>query len=786
MQTTRQLKRPTVMTSISKDDKNFILEHPLTSLTPLRALFKSQESSPNVSQEALGRRDAISDLLATLQIHPVAKRLCSLQWPINRMLPSICTRLLVNDIDLSYFTPLTILVANEASDLDIWQAVLQLVDLSRTTPPSESIATTYTGTPRTRSTASFQDSSQTRKNLRQPMLMELSGQTYVDVPEFYAKYFERKTWSAQIGEIDKDDAMQNFPQTSLPKEDEVWDWWEAFQKRYLATAPCVYYRAKSKKEVTGAEGERQVDIFLKHRSARSCKRHDFKDFLVVGELTTSDMSGQWKAKFAQIATYIRDIFSAQPTRRFVHAFLIFGVQMQLWMFDRSGAYGSEAFNVRQEPQTFIRVVAGYALMTDEELGLDTFIKHDGRYPSVTLSDAVFQLENAPFFKQRAITCRGTSCYRTIDGQHVVKFAWRPDKRWSEVEHLTRARGIKGTPTLKGSVTISSINELRAGLKFRKLRDLGCTAHERLDDTLQLSFASQSTQRPEGLSVSGTKRRCSSVDGKAAKKSRSNLPSSNPHEELKSDDLDQFQRQAMPPPDAPYRNRILCCLAISPVGRPLQEFSSVVEFLKAFRDAIKAHRSLFFDRKILHRDVSLNNIIITDPEQSDGYWGMLIDYDLAVPMDEDGKNEISKEKKMTGTLEYMAIEVLEGGAQRETAGIDHTYRHDLESFFYVFLAVCIRYGWGSGAKPRVDPLRRWYEGSFEDLARAKYADVNLGLFDKYVLAQFSATFECVKGIAGKLRDILFGTGIPYINTPKKPESLYSPMIRALEDTIQSFE
>ncbi len=34
----------------------------------------------------------------------------------------------------------------------------------------------------------------------------------------------------------------------------------------------------------------------------------------------------------------------------------------------------------------------------------------------------------------------------------------------------------------------------------------------------------------------------------------------------------------------------------------------------------------------------------------------------------------------GTMEFMAIEVLKGTA--------HTYRHDLESFFYVFLWVII--------------------------------------------------------------------------------------------------
>ena len=47
-----------------------------------------------------------------------------------------------------------------------------------------------------------------------------------------------------------------------------------------------------------------------------------------------------------------------------------------------------------------------------------------------------------------------------------------------------------------------------------------------------------------------------------------------------------------------------------------------------RDAIKAHRSLYLEGSILHRDISENNIIITNPKQANGFTGMLIDADLA--------------------------------------------------------------------------------------------------------------------------------------------------------------
>ena len=52
----------------------------------------------------------------------------------------------------------------------------------------------------------------------------------------------------------------------------------------------------------------------------------------------------------------------------------------------------------------------------------------------------------------------------------------------------------------------------------------------------------------------------------------------------------------------FDNRISCCLVISPLGRAIRDFRSAREPLEAFRDAIKAHRSLYGKGRILHRDI----------------------------------------------------------------------------------------------------------------------------------------------------------------------------------------
>ena len=76
----------------------------------------------------------------------------------------------------------------------------------------------------------------------------------------------------------------------------------------------------------------------------------------------------------------------------------------------------------------------------------------------------------------------------------------------------------------------------------------------------------------------------------------------------------------------FDNHIFRCLVISPAGKSICDFDLIKQLLEALRDAIKAHQSLYTVGKILHRDISENNIIITDPEKTGGFAGMLIDLD----------------------------------------------------------------------------------------------------------------------------------------------------------------
>lgn len=91
-------------------------------------------------------------------------------------------------------------------------------------------------------------------------------------------------------------------------------------------------------------------------------------------------------------------------------------------------------------------------MSDEELGMDTFVERQSKRKWVTFTDANclgqrLEIESQPIAVQPAIASRATCYYRTVDRKSVVKFAWHFNKRVSDAEHLRVAMRSKGHDSL---------------------------------------------------------------------------------------------------------------------------------------------------------------------------------------------------------------------------------------------------------------------------------------------------------------------------------------------------
>ena len=98
-------------------------------------------------------------------------------------------------------------------------------------------------------------------------------------------------------------------------------------------------------------------------------------------------------------------------------------------------------------------------------------------------------------------------------------------------------------------------------------------------------------------------------------------------------------------------------------------------------------------------------------------GFLIDFDLAIRLD---REEPSGAKRRTGTKVFMSIGAL--------LGDQHTFLHDLESFFWVLFWICIHcLGPKERGKVRhrkVDPYEQWNYAEPQDLAKRKSGEMNL--------------------------------------------------------------
>ncbi|KAF8549298.1 hypothetical protein OG21DRAFT_1500509 [Imleria badia] len=112
-----------------------------------------------------------------------------------------------------------------------------------------------------------------------------------------------------------------------------------------------------------------------------------------------------------------------------------------------------------------------------------------------------------------------------------------------------------------------------------------------------------------------------------------------------------------------------------VGRALFKFACTKQLVTGVFDALQAHSHAFHVAKILHRDISAGNIILTD-----GGKGLLIDWELAKKVDEGG----SRRPDRTGTWQFMSANLL------LHPGKMHTFTDDLESFLHVLGWTTLRY------------------------------------------------------------------------------------------------
>ena len=115
----------------------------------------------------------------------------------------------------------------------------------------------------------------------------------------------------------------------------------------------------------------------------------------------------------------------------------------------------------------------------------------------------------------------------------------------------------------------------------------------------------------------------------------------------------------------------------------------------------AHHDLFEKAGILHRDISIGNLMVDASEPAQG---VLIDLDFAVRVAQHGNPVDGETFPPAGTLIFRAFDLL-----TPDNPLKAYYRHDLESFFYTLLWIQMHYVNG---KKHVHPNANSFDFNFD--------------------------------------------------------------------------
>ncbi|KAI6035679.1 hypothetical protein EDC04DRAFT_3033548 [Pisolithus marmoratus] len=121
------------------------------------------------------------------------------------------------------------------------------------------------------------------------------------------------------------------------------------------------------------------------------------------------------------------------------------------------------------------------------------------------------------------------------------------------------------------------------------------------------------------------------------------------------------------------------LVLEIVGRRICEFRSTRELTQAVAHAMRAHWHAYNDAKVLHSDITANNILIKDNGD-----GVLIGWELAIFLDDKADSNIQMRRDHSVTQQFVSAALLANPGQT------HTLQDDIESFLHVLVWTILSY------------------------------------------------------------------------------------------------
>ncbi|KAI0079388.1 hypothetical protein K474DRAFT_651538 [Panus rudis PR-1116 ss-1] len=442
-----------------------------------------------------------------------------------------------------------------------------------------------------------------------------------------------------------------------------------------------------------------------------------------------EQSGNLTEYEVQIVKYLNEVLS----HRFRHhssGFLVDNEWISLWYADRYGVVKSLSFDWTMEPHHLLLVIAAIHFATPVMLGFSPFIT---QAPYV---GGFFSTADATFVLPRATSLEGAEITTPLSFPLDITLSRR----------ILTAYGIVGRGTTVIPIKVAG-NTVAAGVPQRSPDDLVAKvswqhlSRKEATHIRNIRAALKQSQYAEARSC---------LDHVVDMKYSFALPMEDPQLALP-----RALMRYMPSllvQDTRYFN-----VLILEAYEPLEHIATAEEFKKVFRDTVRAHHWVWKEAGVLHRDISINNIMFR--RTSDGsVSGVLCDWnlsdtkdsignpeDLTVPhnatirawMERKGRSKSSTQGTMstlgaplpkseavdadeneqegdgpearqraryrTGTGPFMAVELMVS----DTTPV-HRYRFDLQSFYFL---LC---WFAAGHNPEKREIRRITSWLHKDL------------------------------------------------------------------------
>ncbi|RSL43016.1 hypothetical protein CEP51_016410 [Fusarium floridanum] len=711
---------------------NAIEDNPIgKGLDAFRSSFTSIRAGRDnsCSSDALGQlshedlRNLTLLLLPSLQSLPVAGLLDSksgrgtLRSDLLKLISAVASADV--NFDFDRVKPLLIsALADEPDDILIWDQVYNAV--AESTPPPRPVAASIQQTPWLRNTSSFANSSEHRKYVDDVLKEEL-GSMYVGLRNFHETYFgdvpglemASDAFFKQCQEGSNplfDSGWGGWPEDA--KQDDVLSWFADFSEKLTAFAqgntsiPTRERRplAKPNEPIDGSIGKRKMDVgFVNDAEAKKDSRCHWSQILVPGELKSNRSSDKASDAWLDLGRYAREVLAAQDTRRFVLGFTICGSLMRVWSFDRLGGIASEQFDINEDGLQFVFTILGFLWMSEEQLGFDPTIMtaNEERFIEIKRNDMIERIIiDEVMQRARCIAGRATTCWKAHrEGQPeiplVIKDSWQYSERHEEGDLLREA-------TRKCVVNVARYYHHETVQICGEGDDIRSNVRGGLDITRAANYQPERPIPPSSIATS-TLRKGRSSSTTSRKRSSSQTGATFPPSKRSCSASPTKAGRTLP-------NRVHQRVILRDYGKPIYKASSRPALLAALDGCIKGHESLY-KAGFLHRDVSINNLMINEDDNNPSWPSFLIDLDLAI---KEQRDMASGARGKTGTRAFMAIGAL--------LGEQHSFMHDLESFFWVLFWICVHYDGPS--KGRVVPnYDRWNYVDTDELAKLKKGEVS---------------------------------------------------------------